>query len=309
MSVGEILEWTDEKLEGNRERMDFETGPLPIRIVTDAAGSLTREDARRLGISLLDSYVMTENDCIPETLADRRKIYEDLKNGRKLTTSQASAFEIGQNLQRVSSLGDRILYLCVGSVYTGNYRTATEWKKQNDPEDRLTVMDTGAASGRLACMAMATAEFAKTAESATEVVRFAVDLSERVEEYIFPEKLRYLARSGRLSKAGAFVGDMVGLMPVVSPTAQGAKTVGAAMNAKARIAFVLEKLKKARETGGVSFVMLEYSDNSDWVENVVKRRILETFPEIVLVARPLSLTSGVHIGPGAWAAAFVKNEA
>ena len=307
MSIGEILEWSDEELIGNRENLEFQKDSRSVRIVTDAAGSLTREDARRLGIELLDSYVLTGDDCIPETLARRSDIYEDLKNGRAVTTSQASAFELGQNLERIASAGKPALYLCVGSVYTGNYRVALEWKKKNDPQDRLTVMDTGAASGRLACMAMATAEFADRAKSPADVVRFAAEIADRVEEYIFPEKLRYLARSGRLSRTGAFFGDMVGFMPVVSPTAEGAKTVGVAANAKSRLAFSIDKLKKASDSGGLSLVLLEFSDNEDWVENVVKRRISELFPKARLLLRPLSLTSGVHIGPGAWAVAFAKS--
>jgi hypothetical protein len=307
MSIGEILEWSEEKLIGNRDKPDFCKVSRPMQIVTDAAGSLTREDARRLGIELLESYVLTGNDCIPETLAKRPRIYADLKKGRKVTTSQASAFEIGLNLERITSAGKPTLYLCVGSVYTGNYHIALSWKKKNDHHGRLTVVDTGAASGRLACMAMATAEFADRAECPEDISRFVGEIGDRAEEYIFPEKLKYLAASGRLTKTGAFFGDMIGIMPVVSPTAEGAKTVGAAINSRARLSFAIDKLKKASENGGLSLILLEFSDNRVWVQDVVRKRISEMFPETRTLVRPISLTSGIHIGPGAWAVAFVKD--
>lgn len=308
-SLGEVLEWSDEPLAERGERCRHNGTGRPIHIVTDAAGSLSRAEAERLGIGLLSSYVITETDCVPETLADSMKIYGELRSGAKVTTSQASAHEIGLNLRRLLSFHDRVLYLCVGSVYTGNFGAATEWKKAEDPENRLTLIDSGAASGRLACMAVATARFADRAKNAEEVVRFAEKAYDLTDEYIFPERLKYLAASGRLSKAGAFFGDMVGLAPVVTPTREGAKPRGATLNAKTQTDFLMKKLRRASVKTGLSFVLLEYSDNPAWVENEVEKRVRRDFPNVDILLQPLSLTSGVHIGPGSWGAAWCVQSA
>ncbi len=307
--LGEVLEWSDERLAGPGERAGPDGAGRPIHIVADAAGSLSRAESERLGIGLLSSYIITERDCVPETMADSSKIYRDLRCGLKVTTSQASAHEIGQNLRRLLSFHDRVLYLCAGSIYTGNYFAATEWKRAEDPENRLTVIDSGAASGRLACMAVATARFADGAKSADDVVRFAESVYDRTDEYIFPERLEYLAASGRLSRTGALFGDMVGLAPVVTPTREGAKPRGATLNAKAQTEFLMKRLRKASEKTGLLFILLEYSDNRAWVENEIETTVRRKFPNIEILMQPLSLTSGVHIGPGSWGTAWCLENA
>jgi len=47
----------------------------------------------------------------------------------------------------------------VGSVFTSNYQGALQWKKEHDKQDRLLIIDTGAASGRLGTIALAVARY------------------------------------------------------------------------------------------------------------------------------------------------------
>ena len=273
--------------------------------MTDAAGSITRHDAQHLGITLLDSYILTQDNFMPETFVNRSDLYKSMRRGKKVTTSQASVFERHQYYQSVLSRYGRVLYLCVGSVYTGNYDVATAWKKQNDPEDRFTVINTGAASGRLGVLAMATAKYASLTHDPDDVIRFAEDALELSREYIFLDRLQHLANSGRLSKTGAIFGDMLHVKPVITPTSQGAKKVGIVRSQNSQIKFALEKLTHADNREKISFIMLEFSDNRQWIEETVQREIQRHFPLSDIIVQPLSLTSGVHMGPGTWGIAFL----
>ena len=51
--------------------------------------------------------------------------------------------------------------------------------------------------------------------------------------------------------------------------------------------------------------MLEHSDNRNWVNDTVKKEIQALYPAADIMLQPLSLTSGVHMGPGTWAVAFL----
>ena len=66
--------------------------------------------------------------------------------GTEVSTSQASVVERYECYNNVMTLHDQVLYLCVGSSYTGNYNVAIKWKAENDSEDRMTIIDTGVAS-------------------------------------------------------------------------------------------------------------------------------------------------------------------
>ncbi|MBN2403232.1 MAG: DegV family protein [Spirochaetes bacterium] len=304
-----LVKWADDDL--NAQIKDFQTAhsKQAIHIMTDAAGSVTRKDAKNFGITLLDSYVIKGETCIPETHLDPADLYDSMLNGIKVSTSQASDFERHQHYESVLSRYKNALYLCVGSVYTGNYRIATDWQSKNDPDNRMTIIDTGTASGKLGISVIASARYACTVSSPVDVVKFAQDAVENAQEFIFLEKLQYLAAGGRMSKTGAFFGDMFNVKPIVSPYATGAVKLGIAKNNKDQLKFLFGKLESGLKPDSKAMIMLEYTDNIGWVSNTLKEEIERKFPYAEILIQPLSLTTGVHTGPGTWGVAYLDIEA
>jgi uncharacterized protein len=137
------------------------------------------------------------------------------------------------------------------------------------------------------------------------VIAFARDCVERCEEYVFLDRLQYLAAGGRLSKSGAFFGDMLHMKPIISPQADGARKIGVVRDRAGQLRFVLERLEGAVEGKGKALVMLEYTDNAPWVTEEVRPEIARRYPEAEILLHPMSLTSGAHMGPGTWAVAFL----
>lgn len=305
-SFGDILEWSDDNLGKQIVHFGQKKTRGCIHIMTDAAGSLTREDSVNLGITLLDSYIMAGDKTLPETLFSPSELYKHMRDGVKVSTSQASVFERHQYYQSVLNQHKKTIYLCVGSVFTGNYDVAMAWKEKNDPDDCLTVIDTTTASGRLGTIALVTAKYSTRTDNPDAVIEFAKKAIDRCEEYVFLDKLEYLAAGGRLSKTSAFFGDMLHMKPIISPMAEGAKKVGVVRNQKDQMKFAFEKLDGAIKKDSEAFIMLEYSDNRPWVEKTVMREVQMRYPSAEVKLQPLSLTSGVHMGPGTWAVAFFR---
>jgi DegV family protein with EDD domain len=231
-----------------------------------------------------------------------------MKKGIKVSTSQASVYERHQFYQSVLERFEKVLYLCVGSVFTGNFQEALKWKKEHDKEDKFLIMDTGAASGRLAIIALATARYLAETNDMKNTIVFARKAVRTCEEYVFLDKLQYLAAGGRLSKTSAFFGDKLNMKPVISPLPEGAKKVGTVKNQEDQVKFALTKLDAAIKDDSNVLIMLEYSDNKNWVEKTVKKTIAEIYPEAEIILQPLSLTSGAHMGPGTWGIAFLPEK-
>jgi DegV family protein with EDD domain len=307
-SIGKVVRWAEDHIGKQIEAFQQKADSRPIHIITDAAGSLTREDARRMGITLLDSYITVGDHSLQETLYSAEELYSAMRNGVKVSTAQASDFERQQIYQRVLDRHEQVLYLSVGSVYTGNYSAAVQFKKDNCLNDCFTVIDTTAASGRLGLIVLATARFADQTDDPRSVIEFSSRIIEQCDEYIFLDRLKYLAAGGRLSKKNAFFGDMLNIKPVVSPKADGARKVGDVRSRRGQVRFALEQLEKALPAESAPLIMLEYSDNKSWVDDVVKPEIVRCYPDVELILQPLSLTSGAHMGPGTWAMAFMANK-
>jgi DegV family protein with EDD domain len=304
--LGQIIGWAEDDLCQQTSAFGSTNRETAIHIMTDAAGSLTRGEAKALGISLLDSYITVGDHCLPETYFSPEELYSAILSGLRVTTAQASVFERHQIYASIMSRYELALYLCVGSAFTGNYRVVMDWKREHDPEDRLVVIDTGAASGRLGVLALAVGDYALEAGDAGQVIALARQAVARCEEYVFLDRLEYLVAGGRLSKAEAFFGDMLRMKPIVSPMPEGARKVGVARNREDQLRFALRALGRSLQPGEKSLIMLEYSDNSPWVEEVGSE-VTRRYPEARIIVHPLSLTSGAHMGPGTWAVAFLPD--
>ena len=304
-ALGDVLRWTADDLDAQVDAFRRRPAGQALHIMTDAAGSVSRELAAELGITLLSSYIAIGERSLPETHLVPEELYAAMRSGVKVSTSQASLFERHECYLSALNRHSRVLYLAVGSVYTGNVAAATEWKAVNDPEDRFTIIDTGAASGRLGLPAVAVARFARGNPNAAAVTAFARDCVGRCEEYVFLDRLNYLAAGGRLSKSGAFFGDLLHMKPIISPQADGARKVGVVRDRAGQLRFALEKLEGALKATGKALIMIEYTDNAPWVTDTVRPEIARRYPGAEILLHPMSLTSGAHMGPGTWGVAFL----
>jgi hypothetical protein len=90
--------------------------------------------------------------------------------------------------------------------------------------------------------------------------------------------------------------------------AEGAKKVGTVKNQADQLKFALRKLAEAFTRESAPLIMLQYSDNRSWVAERVRKEIQAHYPSSEIILQPLSLTSGVHMGPGTWALAFLPEQ-
>jgi DegV family protein with EDD domain len=307
-SIGGILRWAEDDIGEQTQRFIKPKMDQAIHIMTDAAGSLTGEDAAILKITLLNSYITVSNICLPETYVDADRLFEAMNAGIKVSTSQASRAERYECYNKVMAIYDHVLYLCVGSFYTGNYQVAMEWKAENDPDDRLTVIDTGLASGRLGLATRAVGELSLAIGDPEEVIFFAKKAISHVHEYLFLDKLQFLAAGGRMSKTGAFFGDILRVKPIVSPFPDGVKKMGVARSAKDQVKFLFARLDEALPKDQEVTFLLQHSDNRAWLENEIKQKIESRFTKARVIMQPLSLTSASHMGPGTWGVAYLPEK-
>ena len=305
-AVGNVVQWHSEKIEDGATRpegtLKDETG---VHVVTDAAGSLSAGEARELGVTLLDSYILMDDLHLPESAVSIDNLYAAMRRGVKVTTAQASTFERRQYYEYLTQRYDRIIYLSVGSAYTGNVETARRWAAENKNGRRMTVIDTGAASGRLGLIARSVAQFAGSGVDGSDTIRFAHEVCRRCNELVFLDQLKYLVAGGRISKTSGLLADMLKMKPVIRPGAHGAEKVGVVRKRRDQVVFALKHLGGNLEGATSVEILLQYTDNRDWVVTQVQPRIQSLLPAARIKVAPMSITAGAHMGPGTWAVAYL----
>ena len=303
--MGSIVRWNVDDLGAQTRLFSQSRLKQAIHVMTDAAGSITRDQAAGAGVTLLNSYINLGSQSLPETYVDPAHLLESMRQGVKVSTAQASTVERRQCYHKVLDLHPKVLYLCVGSAFTGNYQVALDWKKEHDPEDRLTVIDSGAASGRLGLIVRAVAKKSLSAETAGEVIDFAHQMVRDCREYLFLDKLQWLAAGGRLSKTSAFFGDVFKMKPVVSPMPEGVRKMGVVRSRQDQLTFALARLDEDLAPDREAWILLEYTDNESWLKGTVAPEIVKRFPAAEIEYTPVSLTSASHMGPGTWGLALL----
>jgi len=305
--LGSVVRLAADDLGEQTEAFCSKVGRQALHVVSDAAASITREDAARWGITLLDSYINLGDRSLPESCIDPEELYRLMREGVKVTTAQASVFERHQQYEKLASLYPRSLYLCVGSVYTGNYEVARAWTEANRAGDRLTVVDSGLASGKLGLAVLATAACSAEAQDPRRVLRYAEQALSLCREYIFLDRLQYLAAGGRMSRTAGFFGDLLHVKPVISPMPDGARKVATTRNRDEQLSLLAAGVRESLERGPVCEFLLQYTDTRAFVEQTVEPMLRELCPGARFRTRPLSNTSGAHMGPGTWGVAFLPS--
>nr|WP_319395707.1 DegV family protein [uncultured Desulfobacter sp.] len=303
--LGSIMAWDADPITTRPQTAHRPSHPNTVGIITDAAGSITLERAAELGITLMDSFIVTDDGGCPETLAAPDRIYAEMTRGKRIITAQASVFQRHETFRKALEQYGQVLYLCVGSVYTGNYDVAVRWVSDNGFSERMRVIDTGAASGRLGLIAETVALAAETLKNPAELEAHALKIIGACDELLFLNQLKYLAMGGRMSKTGSVAGDLLSIRPIISPKANGARKLATAINSDGQIRYAVNRLEHEFGKTASPRILLEYSDNRAWVAASVMPHIRRACPRADISLVPLSLTSGVHMGPGTWGMAFL----
>ena len=150
-----------------------------------------------------------------------------------------------------------------------------------------------------------TSELSLTVSDPLEVIAYVRGAIENVQEYIFLDRLQFLAAGGRMSKTSAFFGDVLHIKPIVSPYPDGARKIGVVRSTRDQVKFAFRRLEQNLLKDRKATLLLEYSDNQEWLKGEIKPEIERRFPLAKVIMQPFSLTSAAHMGPGSWGIAFL----
>ena len=93
------------------------------------------------------------------------------------------------------------------------------------------------------------AQLVQTGASAQEVIAHIEDWLEHTRPVFVPLNLRCVKKSGRISPAAAFVGDAIGLKPLITFEGGEAKIIGKARGERKAISALVERCMKERRPG------------------------------------------------------------
>ena len=273
-----------------------------VAIATDSNSGITQAEAKALGIRVLPMpFYINEELFFEDVTLTQEEFYSRLAEDADISTSQPSPGDVTDLWDQLLESYDQVVYIPMSSGLSASCETAL--MLASDYRGRVFVADNQRISITQRQSVLDALEMAKAGMDGQAILD--VLIRERLESsiYITVDTLKYLKKGGRVTAAGAAIGTVLNIKPVL--TIQGAKldAFAKARGWKAAKKIMLDAMERditQRFAGQEVHLAAAYTctdeEAREWKEELEAR-----FPGYAIHMDRLSLSVACHIGAGSMA--------
>ena len=280
-----------------------------IAIVTDSNSGITQKEGKELGISVIPMPFYINDELYFEDITlTQEEFYQKLDEDADIKTSQPAPGDVLDLWEKLLEDHDEIVHIAMSSGLSSSCATAA--MLADDYDGKVQVVDNQRISvtqRQSVADAMKLAEEGKSAKEIKDILE-ADKLDSGI--FIMVDTLKYIKKGGRVTSAGAAIGTVLGIKPVLQIHGEKldafAKTRGVKQAKKKMIAAVRKELEERCPDGDFAkhaYLQSAYTKDKEaalkW-----KEELMAEFPEMEFHQDPLSLSVACHIGAGALAVAW-----
>lgn len=273
-------------------------------ITTDNMADLPKEylDKHKIGTMSL-TYMIEGESYNQKRELPYKEFYTKMRAGSMPTTSQINPEEAKADFRRLTDKCKHVIHIAFSSGLSGSYgstRIAAEELMEEDPQCRITVIDSLAASlgeGLLVHQAVVRKEQGMPYD---ELVEWLEKNKLNAVHNFTVDDLFHLYRGGRVSKAAAVLGTMINLKPILHVDDEGrlvpvAKVRGRKKSLISLVDSMEKQIGSWKDKNNMIFISHgDCEEDAQFVADQIKARFgFESF-----LINPVGPTIGAHSGPG-----------
>lgn len=196
-----------------------------IVLMTDSASDITAENEAAYNIRIICiKHAFGEKSYVSRVDFNNETYYQMLDEFPGIpTTTQVTPFEFEEIFNEEYGKGcEDLIYVALnakGSATHGNALAARETFYDEHPEARekmrIHIIDGRTYTGAYGYAVVEGAKMLQAGESVDRTVEFITDWCSHCEIYFVPYTLKYAAKSGRINGAAAFLGNTLGIKPLM----------------------------------------------------------------------------------------------
>ena len=264
-----------------------------VAIVTDSTADLAPDLVHERGITVVPLTVMLDGrDYLDGVDITADEFYARLAaSGGMASTSQPAPGRFAETYSRLLADHDEVLSLHISARLSGTYEAATQGAELVDAA-RVRVVDTEMVSMPLALLVLAASAMAAEGAEAVAIAERLRPVRERMRVYFMVATLEYLRRGGRIGRAGALVGSVLQVKPVLT-IAEGEVTPLERVRTQERA--LSRVIELASSVDRPVCALVGHAAAAEAADRIA--RALEPHADSLIVA-PLGPVVGAHAGPG-----------
>lgn len=276
-----------------------------MKIVTDTASDITKQQAKKMGIDLVPLGIVFEDEPFYQNdEKDFEIFYEKLKTSKQLPkTSSPSPEQYLHIFKEAQKCNDEVLVLTLSSGLSGTAASAFAAKKMIDYE-KIYVVDTHQAIIGQRMIVEYAVHLRNLQVKVDEIVKKIEEIRDRIVICGVVDTLIYLKKGGRIPASLATIGELFHIKPVIVLEDTILKVLAKVRGTKAGISRLYDRLDKDRIDREYP-VYFGYTTDRTMGENFMQ----DTCKKYSLKSSkiyPVGGIIGTHCGTRCIAVAYVK---
>ena len=229
-----------------------------------------------------------------------KEFYKAMRENARTSTSQVNVFEAKEFFESILKEGYDIVHISFSKALSGTYNSCVSASEELKGEygDRIRIIDSLCAAGGQGLACILTSEYNDGSKTLQEVADYAKNVCNKVTHLFIVDSLKYLSRSGRVSKLTAAIGGMLQIKPVLHADNEGKLTsLQKVISRKKSIITLAEKLKETKNNIS-DIIIVGHADCEDDAK-YLKQKIEEEYgKDLDFWIQPIGPVIGTHCGPG-----------
>jgi len=269
---------------------------VSIQVITDSTSDIPQDLAEELGIRVVPIYIRF-NDKVYRDGVDVQSddFYKMLATSPyHPATSQPTPEDFASVYKDYCDSVDGIISVHISSKISGTCNSAMIARKMLESKCPIEVVDSRFNSAGLALVAMAAARLAKNGKSLAAVAAEVRRTISKVDMFGVFETMKYLARSGRVSKAIVAAANILNVMPLLTFREGEIIRVGLVRSFSRGMDRLYRFVESKKD---IAELIIVHSAIPEQAEKL-KKRLGWLFPEEQIRILKLGAGLGVHGGPG-----------
>lgn len=282
---------------------------MSVKIITDSTSYINDEVAKSMNIEKLSLFVTFNEDSIKELDISNEEFYKRMEAEGIPISSQPATGEMLEMFENVIKNGDSLVGVFISSDMSGTYQSALMVKDmvlENYPDARIEIIDSRSNSMQLGFSVLEGAKLANSGGSFDEVVERVKHINKASRFIFIPDNLDYLHKGGRIGGAGALLGNVFSITPILTVKNGNADTLQTVRTKKRAVKTMVDKLLADNEKYTVKEVVVHHINCIDEAESLLDA-VKEHLDVNVSIA-DIGPVIGVHVGPGAVGLAYYTEE-
>lgn len=271
-----------------------------VAVMTDTNSGIIPSEAEENGIYLLQMpFFVDGKEFIEYGSMDYDEFFARLSAGAEVSTSQPSPAALCDMWDRILKSNDQIIYIPMSSGLSGTCETSKMLAKEYN--GKVLVVDNKRISVTLRSSVFDALNLLKNGFNAEETVEKLEKYALNASIYISVSTLEYLKKGGRVTPAGAAIGSLLGIKPVLQIQGEKLDAYKKVRGMNAAIEAMIQGMEndlKTRFAGKEVAIRTAFTGNrsiaQEWSDIIAAH-----FPDYDIELDSLPVSISCHLGPGA----------